>query len=230
MKKSNETNVDIEILVKLKEQGKTDKEISKHLKEQGTQMSKVTVNQRLRRYYDSLRREKPKITRTRKKIDVDTQELVKLKKQKMTDKEIAEHMKYHDEIEEILMCGMTIEEFITQYEQQDNEVEIREKFKKLRVVAEYSKKENGETIQDREFIRVLDLLEGPKENMNKFNNINSYIVEGKLEKGKIDDIKDVIFHKNTDLMVYIFERLRMNLNKGYDERIFNQSRKSIKLR
>ena len=132
---------------------------------------------------------------------------------------------YDDEITEILMRGMTIKEFVLQYAQQDKEDEIREKFRKLRVVAEYSKKENGDIIQDKSFIKVLNLLECAEQDMKKYDNINSYINYGTLEKGKIKEIQDVIFQGNSDFMVYILARLKVNLSKGYDEKIFNKSKK-----
>mgnify|MGYP003296001810 CR=1 FL=1 len=54
-------NVDIKKLVELKEQGKSDEEIAKHLKKQNIKISTCIVGERLREYYRSQGKVKPKI-------------------------------------------------------------------------------------------------------------------------------------------------------------------------
>jgi len=245
-------SISIEELVKLKEQGMLDVTIAKmfnikpnsvssrlrlYYEKVGKEKPKTKRSRRARNKNDKVKLIEPKI-------------FAELREEGMSDEEISEYLnkmgisisamevndllsqyynstviRFDDEIKEILMCGMTIEEFINKYEKQEKE-EIREKFEKLRVVAQYSKREKDEIVQDENMISVLTILGNPDENIKRQRKIiETYIVDGVLRKGAIQEIKDTVFPKNTDLMVYILIRLNVNLNEGYDERIFNKLKK-----
>lgn len=78
-------DISIEELVKLKEQGMTDKRIAEHLAKRGIKVSITTVNIRLSKYYRKTGKVKPRGR------DIQDEELVTLKEDKKSDREIAEY-------------------------------------------------------------------------------------------------------------------------------------------
>ena len=77
--------ISIEELAELKERGISDREIAEHLTKQGIKISKDSVSKKLKKYYETQGKEKPKL-----KTRITDEELVKLKKQGMSNREIAE--------------------------------------------------------------------------------------------------------------------------------------------
>lgn len=248
----------IEEIVDFKEQGMTYNFLIEYLKEKGIVLSSGTLSRRIKEYYEKSGKEKKAARNKKIEID-NIEEIIKLKEQGMTNKELTEYLnkkginilygivnkrikEYYEKIKqenvvdeiinnpikEILMSGMTIEEITSEYKE-INEQKIRKDLAKLRVTAQYSKKENGKTISDDDFIEVIDILDNTEEKMNKYKKwLNYYAKDGECPKGKIDLIRDNIFENNVDLMVYIMTRLGIDFQKGYDMRVFEMYKESYK--
>ena len=260
--------IDILTLIRLKEEkGMSDKDIVDYLNENAIEISESSINIRLMQYYNS-----PEGDRTNIKLGIilNGEKLAKIKEsQNMSNKEISEYFqemgisisschidttliqyytaqgkevfrkisdnpnkkpipikelssnRYDDDIEEMLMRGMTLKEFILNNRKYQKEDEIRVNLKKLRVVAEYAKKERNIIIPDLNFTTVLDALEESEEKIGAYvKKLMNFMNDGALEEGKLNKAKNMVFLGNVDLMIYIFERLNIKLYPGQDVTLF----------
>lgn len=253
-----------EELAKLKEQGLTDKAIEEYFMNKKIYISMHTVNKRLNRYYKLHGKVKPKIT---KKSDIKDEELAQLKGQGWSDALIAKYFteqnrpisrdsvckrlniyyksqgrekpkatinrkhpnpnnkkikKYNDNLKEILMTGITIREFISEFEQEDNKETLDNQFEKLKVLAQCSEKSNNEWKTDVNFLEIIDIIQNQSKKLKMYeNNIDIYVTNGICNKGKIDLIREKIFGGNDDLMMFISLRKNLQYYKGYDIRVYN---------
>lgn len=185
------TEEELQEIVKFRQDGLTYQQISEHLIEQGTSISRTTVRIKILEYYKV--HGEPKRER-----------------------------KYEDNLKEILMTGMTIEEFISEFEKEDEKESIEKELKGLRFIAECSKKEDGEFVADNNFLKVLDIIEDSSEIIKWYEgNTDRYVSDGKCRKGNIDLIKEKVFNENTDLMLYTVSRMNLTYHPGYDMRAYN---------
>lgn len=180
-------------LAELKEHGFTYEQISKYFKDKGRTISTYVVSKRLLEYYEKHGKPKPKRVR-----------------------------KYENDLKEILMSGMTIQEFILEFGEESQSKFLEEQFDKLRVVVEHSKKENDIWMPDDNFIRIINLVKDSNDEFRKYQrNIDRYISNENLKIGAIDIIHDKEFgNENTDLMVYCLSRANLKWDNGYDFRVF----------
>ncbi len=200
------SNIKDEELVQLKEQGWSDYLIAKYFTEQNRPISIVSVCKRLNVYYKFQGREKPKA-------------IINSKPPNPNNKKIK---KYNDNLKEILMTGITIQEFISEFEQENNKETLDNQFEKLKVLAQCSEKSNNEWKPDVNFLVVIDIIQNPSEKLKMYeNNIDIYATNGICNKGKIDLIKEKIFAGNDDLMMYVSSRKKLQYCKGYDIRVYN---------
>lgn len=255
-------DIDIEEAVKLKEQGLSDSKIAAYLNEKGIKVTYGTINKRLNEYYKKIGKKRPKVKQNKKKTEKYMKEIVELKEQGKSDKEIVEYLKekgvrvscltinnclkeyynnqekiklkpeeatfetkiikYRNPIEEILMSGMTIEEFIAKHGKEKNEEKIRKYFANIRIIAKYSEKKNGKFVSDNNFIDVIDILDSVEDHTEEYRMmLSDYIVNGNFSKEKIDVIKKEIFANNTDLMIYMLTRLGTDFLGSSDKKEFN---------
>ena len=195
-----------EELAQLKEQGWSDYLIAKYFTEQNRPISIFSVCKRLNIYYKSQGRERPKATINRKHPNPNNKKI----------------KKYNDNLKEILMTGITIQEFISEFEQEDNKETLDNKFEKLKVLAQCSEKSNNEWKPDVNFLEIIDIIQNQSKKLKMYeNNIDIYVTNGICNKGKIDLIREKIFGGNDDFMMFISLRKNLQYYKGYDTRVYN---------
>jgi len=107
--------IPIEELVKLKEEGMTDRKIAEYLTGKGIKISAGTVNAKLKEYYESVGKIKP-----RGKMIRDN-ELEIMKEQKKTDREIAEY--FTKQGRKICLC--TVNKRLTKHYKSKNKIKPR---------------------------------------------------------------------------------------------------------
>lgn len=239
-------------MVRLKEQGVTDKNIAKYFTRKYREISVSTVEKRLLEYYDAQGKGTVKKERRIILTEEELNKLVELKEQRLTYKEVSEYFKqqgrvisacvlrkrlleyyekhghpkrvrkYENDLKEILMSGMTIQEFISEFGEESERESLEEQLEKLRVIAEHSKKEDDKWISDNNFIRIINFVENSNDDLKWYQgNIDRYVSDGRCKKGAIDLIKESIFgNENTDLMVYVLSRANLEWDNGYDSRVF----------
>ena len=141
--------VSIEELVKLKEQGMTDKKIAEHLNANGIKISMLVVRNKLNKYYQSIGKSKPRGR------NIQDEELAVLKEQKKSDREIAEYftkqgrkiclgsvntrLSKHYKSKKIVKPRARNNNIIKKEIKNEEILELRQKGMTLRQIAEYFK-------------------------------------------------------------------------------------------
>ncbi len=291
--------VKIEELVCLKEKGLSNIEISKYLTKIGKPLNRVTVGQKLKKYYQSkgITRYSIKEHRGRKRIEISIQEILKMKEQGKSVQEISEYynvsigliyirlreynklnnIEYHrgrkkinlpidevtlmlkqgkslieiseyfkvcprtvrqrikehyqsnpdlkkdentssaDILKEILLNGMTIDEYVQSSKTNITPSEINYKLKKLEFVVEHVAKSENKWVADNDFLEVILTIR---------NQELLQLSEGRIQRKGLN-----VFDNNKDLKTYFILRLKekpsneneqkefQTLQNGYKEKI-----------
>jgi len=82
-------DIELEEIVRLKEEGMSDREIAERFTKQGINVSRSTIRKILAKYYESIGKTKPNA----KIIEIPIEDIVKLNKEGMTEKQIVEYFK-----------------------------------------------------------------------------------------------------------------------------------------
>lgn len=202
-----------EELVVLKEQGQTDQKIAEYFTSEKRKISRSAVSTRLMKYYKSQGKEK---TRTKRKSEKNNEQ------KSIQQTKVKRERKYDDELKEIFMTGMTVQEYVEEFEDEEKLESLELKFNKVRLLAMCAGRDNDKYVQDNDFIEVIDMVENPEEILKKYMSfLKPWVSDGKCKKGRIDLIRDKVFNGNTDLMMYVLARLNITYYKGYDVRVSN---------
>ena len=291
--------IKIEELVNLKEKGLSNEEISEYLTKIGKPLNRVTVGQKLKKYYQSkgITRYSIKGRRGRKRIKISIQEILKMKEQgksiqdiseyhnvsigiiysrlreynklnnikcnrgrkkvnlhidgiilmlkqgksvkeiseyfKVSPKTVRQRIKEHcqsnpdfkkdknksstDILKEILLKGMTIDEYVQSSKTNITPSEINYKLKKLEFVVEHVAKSKNKWVADNDFLEVISTIQ---------NQELLQSLEGRIQRKGLNACNN-----NNDLKTYFILRLKekpsneneqkefQTLQNGYKEKI-----------
>lgn len=187
------------------------------------------------------------------RIHIENSELATLKEQGLSDKQISEYYakqginiaistvsarlsiyyrtrdrKMADVLlKDILMSGESIKEAT---DNDENKIRIvLNRLKRLRFVVENAKKVGDKWVPDNDFLEVIKRIECI-DNNNSYNRfdpyIRTYINKGLCENGKIDLIRDKVFNRNADLMVYVLLGKDLKYGEQYDKKIWETHKKN----
>ena len=182
-------------------------------------------------------------------IEISNKELYRLKEKGLTDKQIQEYyieqgikvteatinrrlkkiyrtkeenININENVKNLLLSGMCIKNYCER--NKCKESTIKDIIRKLKIIAENSKKSGKQWVPDEEFIEVIRVLESTK-NVNPKewyrSRINTYLQNGMCKNGKIDLIKDHLFSKNNDLMVFVLNGYSLRYSEKYDKKVWN---------
>ena len=212
--------IEKEELVRLKEKGMTYVAIAQYLSEHGKSVSQATIFNRIRDYYNQASKE-----------GRESNEQSSLKEKHETDKPVSWEKLYSkledNMIMEILMHGMTIEEYSKRLNRPEHKENLQKRFKKFRFVVEHDEKIKDKWLADQNLLEVVDRVESltdhPKERYIRM--IERIIGGNKCQHGNIDLIKYHVFKDNQDLMAYILSDSELSYG-DYDLAVWNHTKKS----
>lgn len=227
-KSKNQTEISIEELVKLSDEGLSSYVIADKFTSQGKAISYQTVSRRLNEYYSSQGKEKPKTIRKKQEKKEKTSTKPSVKKEKNVSKPKNKVIITDDKMRAVLLNEV---EFSVIKDEEKRE--ILERLTKIKFLAEHSRRVDEEWIKDKEFLEIIKIIENGQtvRTRNKYlSYTKKYLIGNKVGLGEIDLIKNDVFKGNGNLMAYML--LRCNLNygdeDGYDIRIWNKENKEYR--
>ena len=236
-------NISIEEMVNLKEQGLSDRQIAQIFTLRGKKISRSMVCTKLRQYYKSQQKEKPKAI-IKMATSISNEEIVALKEQGLSNAAIARYFTQHgkpisatainkrltkydqlqensmgkvDVLEQILLNGMTIREYMKLNRKKLNEEGILNKLRRLRFVVEHIQKVEDKWVADDNFLEVMDILENQSSQQLETKYISDMGDHASIPNGKLIDIENNVFNGNADLMTYILLRLKTQPSSELDQ-------------
>lgn len=219
-----------EDLIKLRKKGMSYKEICEYYMKKGIKVSYNTI-------YDRLRFKKIIIDN-----DLEESEGVKnttnpiytgkgKEKSAEEKKRVKRNISLDDRVKEILLTGESVKVYCTKEECQDQEYEICNRIRRLKIIAECSIKQGDRWIPDNNFLEVIRILESTQ-NLYPGEKYQVYLkpyMNGRLYKlGSTNTILRNVFRNNTDLMIYILSSNNSRVQGEYDIKFYKQLKEKYK--
>ena len=246
-------SVPIEELVRLKEQGMSNERISEYCKLHEMRIGAVTVGKRLKAHYESKGEKVPR-SRSYDIDKVNAEELIRLRDKgktlqeisgyykrkgiKISSQAISKRIKEHKlakakekrekldaELKAIMLNGESVRVYCQKNKCPEKEEQLKERIRRLKIIASKARKQGEIYIEDKEFLEVLTILDNSMMlyPANKYSvYINPYITNGTCRNGNIDLIQMRVFKRNKDLMCYILSAFKFRYGEEYDKKVWER--------